>query len=107
MLDLKRKTGRASRPRRDRDALDHDALGGWGAPPPDNPVLPAPELDGPDGHDGTDAPSIVLEVWTLHGAVDELCTQYEGTIWERGTGPQPVQDTHPNCKCTRDVHSSY
>lgn len=37
----------------------------------------------------------------LHGAVDQLCTQYEGAIYEKNEGPQPIDDTHPNCKCER------
>lgn len=88
----------------------HDALGSWGWDDPPNipppaipPTLPAPEPE-PDRPQND---QITLEVWTLHGAVDDLCTQYEGTIWEQGTGPMPVADTHPNCKCTRDFHSSY
>ena len=45
---------------------------------------------------------VQLEVWTLHGAKDYLCTQYDGTIWEVFSGPHPETDTHPNCKCTRE-----
>ena len=47
-----------------------------------------------------------MEIWTIHGAEDLLCTQYDGTIWEANTGPHPVTDTHPNCKCTRDVFAT-
>ena len=43
-----------------------------------------------------------LEQWNIHGAEDEACLQYDGTVWEEGTGPVPVDDTHPNCRCTRD-----
>jgi len=50
---------------------------------------------------------IEFEVWNLHGAEDFACTQWDGTIWEVGTGPIPgtqsqMNDTHINCRCTRD-----
>ena len=45
--------------------------------------------------------AIILEVWVLHGAEDTLCTQYEGAVYEKGDGPQPEDDTHPNCHCER------
>ena len=25
-------------------------------------------------------------------------------MWEKGTGPMPIIDTHPNCVCTRDLY---
>lgn len=52
-----------------------------------------------------DLDPIILEIWNIHGAEDWLCTQYDGTIWETYTGPHPVTDTHPNCRCTRDPFS--
>lgn len=42
-----------------------------------------------------------MEIWQIDGAEDLLCTQYDQTIWETGTGPFPVADTHPNCRCQR------
>ena len=42
-------------------------------------------------------------MWNIHGAEDDICTKYDKTIWEVNTGPYPVVDTHPNCKCTRDT----
>ena len=44
---------------------------------------------------------VQLERWKINGAKDELCLQYEGSIWEVYQGPQPETDTHPNCKCER------
>ena len=44
---------------------------------------------------------VMLEMWKINGAKDELCLQYDGTIWEVNTGPYPEADTHPNCKCER------
>ena len=41
------------------------------------------------------------ERWIIHGAQDELCLRYDGTVWEVNTGPIPETDTHPNCKCER------
>lgn len=43
-------------------------------------------------------------MWFIHGAEDDLCTQYEGQIWEDGASDEkfPEVDTHPNCKCTRE-----
>lgn len=34
---------------------------------------------------------------------EEVCLQYDGTVWEQGIGPMPVLDTHEGCTCTRDV----
>ena len=45
---------------------------------------------------------VELEQWNIHGAQDELCLQYDGTVWPRFEGPMPEDDTHPNCVCTRD-----
>lgn len=40
----------------------------------------------------------------MHGAIDFPCTKWDGTIWELGVGPMPITDTHPNCRCTREVY---
>ena len=42
-----------------------------------------------------------LELWQIRGAEDLLCTQYDQTLWAVGKGPQPIKDTHPNCRCVR------
>ena len=49
---------------------------------------------------------INLEIWRTHGALDWLCQQFNNTMWEAYTGPHPETDTHPNCRCTRDVFST-
>ena len=48
----------------------------------------------------------MLEIWRTHGAQDFLCTQYEGTIYESNSGNYPVTDTHPNCRCTRELFAT-
>ena len=47
----------------------------------------------------------VVEMWVLDPASlrDNLCTRYEGELYNQGQGPQPNTDTHPHCACQRIV----
>ena len=88
---------------------DIDDLGARGRPPPvGSPgatiditaVGEPPEPPIGRGPLGGIAPRI-LEQWRIQGAEDLLCTQWDRTVWPIGTGPHPVTDTHPNCRCIR------
>ena len=101
-----------------------DDLAGRGRPPPvgapgasvDISASPVPGLptDGFGGLVGSGTPDYpagrsptagievrVLEQWQIRGAEDLLCTQWDRTVWPVGSGPHPVTDTHPNCRCVR------
>ena len=43
----------------------------------------------------------ILEQWRIQGAQDLLCTQWDRTVWPINSGPHPITDTHPNCRCVR------
>lgn len=49
---------------------------------------------------------IIIEEWLHYGETPACarCSPYIGRLFERGTGPQPVRDTHPGCRCERVVH---
>lgn len=47
----------------------------------------------------------VVEMWVLssESARDQLCTRFEGELYNQGQGPYPDVDTHPHCKCSREI----
>ena len=45
----------------------------------------------------------VVEMWVTRGAKDDLCLRFEGELYNQNEGPRPIQDTHPNCVCKREV----
>ena len=44
-----------------------------------------------------------MEIWTIHGAQDDICLSLDGILFEPGHGAFPEEDSHPNCVCTREL----
>ena len=44
-----------------------------------------------------------VEMWVTRGAKDRLCRRFEGELYNQGMGPIPGHDTHPNCRCVREL----
>jgi len=45
---------------------------------------------------------IEWELWVLGGPNPcRVCDALAGQLFQKGIGPQPVIDTHPNCQCQR------
>ena len=47
------------------------------------------------------AEELKTEVWTINTPMDCACIELEGYVFLQGEGLMPIQDTHPNCECTR------
>jgi len=48
------------------------------------------------------AAGIRYEQWrTAASGACMICLGFEGRVWELSQGPQPVMDSHPNCRCLR------
>ena len=46
----------------------------------------------------------VVEMWVVHSETkDHLCLRFEGEMYNQGEGPRPVEDSHPHCRCRREV----
>lgn len=44
---------------------------------------------------------ILYEEWSAASNACNLCASLDGQCWEFGSGPKPVDDSHPNCGCAR------
>lgn len=42
----------------------------------------------------------VIWLATLDNRTCETCRGFHETVWDIGDAPRPVQDSHPNCRCT-------
>ena len=45
----------------------------------------------------SEAAGINYEVWSAASTACPICQGFNGHIWRRAEGPQPVSDTHPHC----------
>ncbi len=48
-----------------------------------------------------DANGILYEEWSAASNACPICAGYNGQVWQRGQGPVPIEDSHPNCGCAR------
>ena len=47
---------------------------------------------------------VKYEEWRAQSNCCQLCSAFDGGVWERGSGPKPVENSHPNCYCIRVPH---
>jgi hypothetical protein len=48
-----------------------------------------------------DAAGVLYDMWSAAGDACEICAAFDGQMWQRGDGPEPVLSTHPHCRCVR------
>lgn len=65
--------------------------------PPAEPERPTPPVP---------PPVFLYDVWraVMDEKTCDLCKSLHGRLFLRGTGPQPITDTHPNCRCHRELY---
>lgn len=44
---------------------------------------------------------VPYDLWLGSVGMCRVCEMFDGNLWERGSGPYPVSDTHPHCNCVR------
>lgn len=49
-----------------------------------------------------DTAGVPYDRWVAFPNCCDICAGLNGQIWKRDEGPQPVTDTHPNCRCERE-----
>lgn len=47
------------------------------------------------------AAGAVYDKWSAAGGACPICVAFDGQLWRRGEGPEPVTSTHPHCRCVR------
>ncbi len=47
---------------------------------------------------------VLYEEWQAQSNCCMICSAFDGGVWQQGSGPRPVSETHPNCYCIRIPH---
>lgn len=45
--------------------------------------------------------NVLYDEWSAAGDACLICAAFNGQVWKRGEGPEPVSATHPHCRCIR------
>jgi len=49
--------------------------------------------------DSAQAYQVPYQRWSAAPNACPICQQFTGNVWPVGSGPEPVEDSHPNCLC--------